>query len=287
MNDIVLSELLPKLDLNIHSVRPIAGGDISKAYCLETNHDNYFLKVNQESFALDMFQKEKLALEKIAQYNMIKVPAVFQVGQIDGAAFLLMEFIRSSPIGSVNFKKFGIQLAEFHLQFENSFGWENDNYIGSLHQNNVKCSDWNDFYINQRIAPQIKTAIDKNLLYESDLPSSSKLFVACKRLFPDAKASPLHGDLWSGNYISNSEGEVFIIDPAFYFGHHEVDIAMSQLFGGFPKEFYSAYHSVIPIEPNYKERIQFLQLFYLLVHLNLFGKSYVGSVMSILNKYSN
>jgi len=279
--------LSSKLNLSIKSIKPISGGDISESYCLETNREKYFLKLNQEPFAQDMFEKEMLGLETIASYNLLRVPKVIQVGQINNAAFLVMEFIEGNVKKSVNSRQFGTQLAEFHLQFDDLFGWEYNNYIGSLHQRNSSSSEWSGFYIQQRLAPQIKLAIDQNLLDKDITPSISTLFSICNRLFLNAKASPLHGDLWSGNYISNSEGEVFIIDPAFYFGHHEIDIAMSLLFGGFSKEFYDAYHSIIPIQSDHEERIQFLQLYYLLVHLNLFGKSYLGSVMSILNKYQN
>lgn len=286
-DSILAEELSLGLGFKINTVSPISGGDISKAFCIETDQGKYFLKINQEAFALDMFEKESLGLEEIASYNILNVPKVFQVGQINNSSFLLLEYIESDSTNRINFIQFGIQLAEFHLQFGNSFGWERDNYIGSLHQSNTKALEWCEFYINQRLASQLKMAIDQNLLDQNSIPNFSKLLSVCNRLFLDTKPSPVHGDLWSGNYMCNPAGEVYIIDPAFYYGHHEVDIAMSQLFGGFSKDFYEAYYSIIPMEENREERIQFLQLYYLLVHLNLFGKSYLGSVMSILKKYQN
>lgn len=286
MNSYDLKDVLSaELSLKIDSITPLSGGDISDAFCLETGQNKYFLKLNHEDFALDMFQKEQLGLEQIAGYDTIKVPQVFNVGTINGSAYVLMEFIQAGPKRQVNFNQFGIQLAKLHLQFGDSFGWQHHNYIGSLAQFNSKVSEWNDFYINERIAPQIKLAIDQNLLDKKNIPTLSKLMVVCNRLFLNAKPSPLHGDLWSGNFINDLSGTVYLIDPAFYFGYHEVDIAMSQLFGGFSSEFYEGYYSIFPKKNNHAERLELLQLYYLLVHLNLFGKSYVGQVMSILNRY--
>lgn len=287
MNIHVLKEVLSSaLSLKIKSINQVSGGDISDAFCLESNQGKFFLKVNQEEFALDMFQKEKIGLEQIASYNIVKVPEIYKVGQVESSAFLLMEFINSESKQTANFKQFGIQLAELHLQFGDTFGWEFDNYIGSLLQKNSKSTDWSEFYTFERLIPQIKMAIDQKLLDTNSLPTSSNLQDACSRLFQDSKPSPIHGDLWSGNYIADSAGNVYLIDPAFYFGYHEIDIAMSKLFGGFPNEFYEGYHSVFPTKKDHSERIQFLQLYYLLVHLNLFGRPYLASVMRILNKYS-
>lgn len=239
--------------------------------------------MNHEDFALDLFQKEKLGLEQLGEYNSLSVPRVYQIGQFEESAFLLMEFIETDATKKINTTQFGIQLAELHLQFENSFGWEHDNYIGSLHQNNSKFSDWSEFYIHNRLAPQIRLAVDQNLLDQTKIPSLSHLLTVCNRLFKNVRPSPIHGDLWSGNYLIDTTGKTYVIDPAFYYGYHEVDIAMSQLFGGFPREFFDGYYSIFPKKKEHSERINVLQLYYLLVHLNLFGKSYLRQVMSIFS----
>jgi len=286
MTDPQLKEALStELGITIKSIRSISGGDISRAYSIESKKDKYFLKVNDEAFALNMFQKEKLGLQQIGKYNTLKVPEVYQIGHLENSAFILMEFINTESIETPNFIQFGTQLAELHLQFGVSYGWQYDNYIGSLFQSNSSLLDWSEFYVNNRLAPQIKLAVDQHLLDKENIPTLSDLSLVCNRLFVNAKPSPIHGDLWSGNYINDNSGEVFLIDPAFYFGFHEVDIAMSKLFGGFPIEFYEAYYSVFPMLEDHSERIQILQLYYLLVHLNLFGDSYLSQVISILSKY--
>lgn len=288
MIDPPLKEALSlELGIIIKSIRSISGGDISKAYCIETEKDKYFLKINHEDFALDMLQKERLGLQKIGQYNTIRVPKVYQVGPLEGSAFLLMEYIETGTAASPNYNQFGIQFAELHLQYGDAFGWTYDNYIGSLNQANSVYSNWSEFYVNNRLAPQVKLAIDQHLLEKDNIPTMSGLLAICNRLFVNTSPSPIHGDLWSGNYIIDSSGEIYVIDPAFYFGYHDVDIAMSMLFGGFPTAFYDGYHSIFPILENHSDRIQILQLYFLLVHLNLFGKSYLGQVMSILSKLKN
>src|SRR5690606_22492229 len=93
----------------------------------------------------------------------------------------------------------------------------------------------------------------------------------------------VHGDLWSGNLITDEKGNPCLIDPAVYFGHREVDLAMTQLFGGFDSTFYSAYQEAFPCEPGLQQRLDIYNLYPLLVHVNLFGQSYLHQVNSILN----
>jgi fructosamine-3-kinase len=95
----------------------------------------------------------------------------------------------------------------------------------------------------------------------------------------------LHGDLWAGNYLISTDGTPYLIDPAAYYGHSLVDIAMSKLFGSFGQSFYDAYHEINPKSENYSQQIELYQLYYLLVHLNLFGSGYYSSVSSVLRKY--
>ena len=234
-----------------------------------------------------MFEKEKFGLEQIRNFKNLNVPQIYQIGRFNSSAYLFMEFIDSAPQVKPDFKEFGKQLAQFHSQYGETYGWEYDNYIGSIHQSNARYKDWSEFYIEQRLTPQIKKAVDSELIQIKNLPTDSELLIICQRLFKGSKPSPLHGDLWSGNFITNTKGEVYIIDPAFYYGDREVDIAMSKLFGGFSSGFYDAYYSVFPSLQHNNHGIEFLQLYYLLVHLNLFGKSYLGSVMSILSNYKN
>jgi len=270
----------------ISKVNTVSGGDISQAYCVHTSTQRFFLKVNESAIALEMFLAEKKGLENINLAKTIKAPEVLHCGQYKSSSFLLMEFIESKKPTSKEFETLGHQLADLHtFSVGDSFGWKQDNYIGSLPQSNKNHPDWTLFYAHERLLPQLKMAKEKRLLISSEIPSESNLLKGCERFFPKVKPALLHGDLWSGNYLISAQGIPYLIDPAVYFGHHEVDLAMTQLFGGFSSNFYGAYAEQIPVETLQKERKDIYQMYYLLVHLNLFGRSYYPSVKQLLKTY--
>jgi fructosamine-3-kinase len=232
-----------------------------------------------------MFQQEAIALRIIAQTNTIKTPKVIDVASFENENYVLMEFIDSKTPSPQDQHLLGKQLAQLHQTSSNYFGFEFDNFIGSLPQNNNSHDNWTDFYIEERLAPQIKMAINKGSFLPSEAPSIQLMKSNTSKYFNTVKPSLLHGDLWSGNYLIASNGTPYLIDPATYYGHSEVDIAMSLLFGGFSNAFYETYHQIIPRDSYTETRIELYQLYYLLVHLNLFGSSYYNSVKRILNKY--
>ena len=277
-----LSNLIGK---TITEYKPISGGDISTAYLLKTSENQYFLKVNSSDHAHIMFFAEMTGLQAIAKTNTIKTPKVFNYGTYHDFSFLLMEYIESKSPSSNDFELLGNQLALLHKITKNEFGFDEDNFIGSLPQSNTKHMSWTKFYLEERIIPQIQLAISNNLLSSKDVPSRLDMNNACQEFFYDISPSLLHGDLWSGNYLIATDGTPYLIDPAVYYGHHEVDIAMSKLFGGFGMSFYKAYQEQFKFDSLTDSRFDLYQLYYLLVHLNLFGSSYVGSVNKILSKY--
>lgn len=275
-----------ELGIPILNIKAVSGGDISKAYCIDTSAQRFFLKVNESANALKMFHTEKEGLQMITKTKAIKAPEVLCCGQFDASSFILMDFIASKNPTSKNFETLGRQLAVMHaIDVGGSYGWNQDNYIGSLPQSNKNHADWTLFYVRERLWPQIRWAHEKNLLNAEEIPSETKLLKGCERLFPKVRPALLHGDLWGGNYLIDTHEVPFLIDPAVYFGHHEVDLAMTQLFGGFSSEFYAAYAEQIPLEPLYNERRDVYQLYYLLVHLNLFGSSYYAPVKQLLKTY--
>ena len=264
---------------------PISGGDISSAYLIITSFEKFFLKVNSSVTALDMFLSEEKALTTIAKTNTIATPKIIACNTFDNKSFLLMEYIENKTPNSKDLEVFGKQLAQLHKVTYGEFGFDSNNFIGSLLQSNKKHHNWNDFYIEERLIPQLQLAKSKRLLNSSEVPNIELLKEKCLPYFKNIKPSLLHGDLWSGNYLISSHGKPNLIDPAIYFGHNEVDIAMSKLFGGFGLSFYDSYHSIIPKDEFTVDRIQLYQLYYLLVHLNMFGSSYYSSVKQILSKY--
>jgi len=280
-----LENLSNLLELKIEHIHSVSGGDISSAYLIETSSEKYFLKVNSDIDAGEMFKSEAKALKLIAKTNTIATPKVYACDSFRNDSFLLMEYIEPKRASSEDLKLFGQQLAQLHQVTSDEFGFESNNFIGSLHQSNNKHKLWIDFYIEERLIPQLHLAKSKGLLNDSEFPEMGKMKEDCSIYFKDVNPSLLHGDLWSGNYLISESGKPYLIDSATYFGHSEVDIAMSKLFGGFGQSFYDSYHKIIPKDNFTDSRIELYQLYYLLVHLNIFGSSYYFSVKGLLKKY--
>ncbi len=285
MNPELQSYISNILKVSITRVSSVHGGDISKSYRIDTSNDSFFLKCNRSKPTKNIFQAEVCGLQLIRKTNTIKTPKVLACDTFQNESFLLMEFIRSKSPSSEDFKNLGQQLANLHKCTADYFGLDQDNLIGSLHQSNHTEASWVDFYVNERLLPQLKIAKEKNLLSKTECPEIQDLKRHLEYFFTDIKPSLLHGDLWHGNYLISNEGTPYLIDPAVYYGHHEVDIAMTKLFGGFGESFYQAHNTVFKQDKNTSARIEIYQLYYLLVHLNLFGSSYYDAVSSILQKY--
>jgi protein-ribulosamine 3-kinase len=279
------THLTETLDLEIHDTQSLSGGSINQAVKLSTNKGDYFLKWNL-SAPDDFFEKEADGLKRLrdAKSNL-RVPNVISTGKPEPGrpGYLLMEFIEEGRSG--NSFEFGRQLAKLHQTGTEQFGLEMDNYIGSLPQSNRKCNDWIEFFTQERIGPQLKMAIDSGKL-DSDINQNWKrLSSKLNDIFPKTTPSLLHGDLWGGNYLFDSSGSAVLIDPAVYYGHPEMDLAFTKMFGGFSAEFYSGYESESPLEPGFSERVTLYNLYPLLVHVNLFGGHYTSQFKSILKNY--
>lgn len=281
----LISYISERLDEKIVASKPVSGGSISSAYRLDTATRSYFLKVNHGPAALKMFHAEQKGLQAIEETETIAVPHVHLVDSVDGHAFLLMNHVESKRPDASDYQRLGRGLAELHQITHTDFGFPADNFIGSLPQSNQVHTDWSEFYWLERIWPQLEMALQKGLLAEKIIPSEEEAIGLFSREFGDVKPVLLHGDLWGGNYLIATDGTPYLIDPATYYGHSMMDIAMSHLFGGFGSAFYDAYHDRIPKSNNHDTQIDLYQLYFLLVHLNLFGSGYYSSVASILKRY--
>ena len=269
-----------------HNIQSLSGGSISSAYHLKGVDSDYFLKVNSNSDALNMFVAEQTGLKAIEETKTIAVPKVHQVDTFEGKSFLLMDYVESKHTNPDDYKTLGTQLAQLHLNHKDKFGFISDNFIGSLPQSNKQHANWAEFYWHERIAPQLKLAEQNTMLISNEIPTAQTAITIFENLLENnIGPSLLHGDLWSGNYLIATDGTPFLIDPAVYYGHSMVDIAMSKLFGGFGNEFYSAYQEIIPKTEKYNAQIDLYQLYFLLVHLNMFGQGYYGGVAAILKRY--
>ncbi|MFT3705437.1 MAG: fructosamine kinase family protein [Agriterribacter sp.] len=270
-------------DILVSGYQPVYGGDINEAYTLKTNQGNFFLKVNNAADHADMFDKEAKGLTLLLQANCLRVPKPLMQDEYEERIFLLTEYIvKGKPSGNF-WETFGEQLAKLHQQSHDYFGLGYDNYIGSLPQHNNPHNNWSDFYA-QRILLLAQKAFDLTLLERRHIAIVEKFPEIISNIFPVEKPSLLHGDLWSGNFMANEEGMPVIFDPAVYYGHREMDIAMSLLFGGFDRKLYRAYHYFYPLQTGWETRVQLCQLNPLLVHLVLFGGHYREKVVGILEK---
>lgn len=263
-----------------------SGGCINQGGRIKTTSGNFFLKWNDEKKFPKMFEAESKGLKLLQQQNTIRIPKVIGVGERGSYQFLLLEFIEQKSRSKMYWKQLGDRLAALHQCTAVSFGLDHDNYIGSLKQFNSAHSTWINFFIEQRLNVQVKLAIDAGLSGSDWTKKFETLYAKLPSLLPEEKPSLLHGDLWSGNLITDEKGEPCLIDPAVYFGNREADLAMTSLFGGFDDEFYSSYAEVFPLQKGYEKRVDLYNLYPLLVHVNLFGGSYVHSVENILRAFS-
>ena len=278
-------ETILKKPVSIQSVSAIGGGSINIAYRVETNQGQFFIKMNSASRFPKMFEKEALGLEVLFDAGEIPVPEVIAVGENKKDAFLILKFIHSGSRRTSFWDDFGIGLARLHKHSQPVFGFSHDNYIGSLSQINKEHESWDKFFTEERLKPLIRLAFNNGKMEKEDLKAFEIFEKKIPEIFPVEPPALLHGDLWSGNFMADENGNAVIIDPAVYYGHREMDLGMSQLFGGFHARFYEAYNEAYPLQPGWEKRLDFCNLYPLLVHLNLFGMSYLIEIRSVLNKF--
>ncbi len=264
------------------SVRQVGGGCINNGARLQTTSGRtFFLKTNRSTPA-DMFAREAEGLEALAVNGGPRVPTPY----LYGADFLLLEDLSPAPRQKEYWPEFGRRLATLHNHTQLRYGFQHDNYIGSTPQSNTWTQDGYTFFAEQRLSYQARLASQKALLGKHEVSRVEELCKRLPELIPAQPASLIHGDLWSGNAITDESGSPAIIDPAAHYGWAEAELAMTSLFGTFPDVFYRAYQEVRPLEPGFKERFPLYNLYHLLNHLNLFGSGYWGEVMAILNRYA-
>ena len=273
------------MDKTLIEVTPLFGGDINQVYKLRFSDGDSVLKLNNRNRYPAMFEKEATGLKKIAATGC-RAPRVVKTFSEGNHQFLILEFIEQERPGAKFWERFGRYLALLHSTQSESFGWEEDNYIGSLEQRNESREKWTDFFIDCRIMPLVEKARQKGLLTQNHSRQFEDLFTRLPQLVPQEAASLIHGDLWSGNLMCGIGMEPVFIDPAAYFGHREMDLAMTLMFGGFDRRFMNSYNEVLPLEPGFEQRVDLHNLYPNLVHLVLFGRSYLGNIERTLRENS-
>lgn len=256
----------------IADTRSLGGGCIHDAACISGTDGRHFFVKRNTAELLDSFEAESMALRTMAATRTIRVPGPVGAVHADNEAALILEYL---PIGGASrrdWKQLGADLARLHQCTDKEFGWPEDNWIGSSPQINRQETDWVTFYRDCRLGPQVKWAREKRLR----LPQAEDLMDAVPALFSGYEPVPslLHGDLWAGNADFLKDGTPVVYDPAAYFGDREADIALTELFGGYPREFYSGYEQVWALDSGYRIRKTLYNLYHVLNHYNLFGGGY-------------
>ncbi len=270
----------------VAGISPVSGGCIHNAQKITTSQGNYFVKLNNAS-DLNMFETEYSGLQLLAEAGEINVPEPISSGVIDGQAFLLLNFINSSVRKGGFWNDFGSSMARLHKFHQNDrYGLSYSNYIGRLDQYNEFSDDWISFFIEQRLAIQLRLAFDNGYIDKSYLNNCTRFYRQLPGLLPAEPPSLLHGDLWSGNFMTGEAGQPVIIDPAVYYGNREIELSFTKMFGGFDQQFYRSYMEEYPLELGFEDRVDIYNIYPHLVHVNLFGPSYLGGVTPVIRKYS-
>lgn len=261
-----------------------AGGCINRnLVVLGRDGRRYFIKLNQAA-RLDMFEAEAAGLVELAAAEALRVPQPLTHGLAAGQSFLVIEWLDLGRGGAMAWERLGTLLARLHRNTSPAFGWHRDNTIGSTPQRNSLTLDWPGFYRERRLQPQLELAA-RNGAPRRLLADGERLLADLAGFFLHYSPPPslLHGDLWSGN-VGMCAGEPVIFDPAVYFGDRETDLAMTELFGGFPAAFYAAYNAAWRLDAGYAVRKDLYQLYHLLNHFNLFGDSYARQSQAAMDR---
>jgi len=270
-------------------MREVRGGDIGRSFYVETNANKWFVKFRTDLPGF-VFQREAEGLALLRKTGAVAVPETHYAGDIPGqdGGMIVLEWIEPGPPRRAADEALGRGIAELHRRRSpcGRFGLQNDNYIGLLPQPNGWCDTWTDFYLRNRLLPMTRLAEERGRLPAGRRKRLARLADSLDRWIPaNTEPSLLHGDLWHGNWIAGNGGLPYLIDPAVFFGDREYEMAFTELFGGFSSRFYAAYEEIYPLSPDYAERRPLYQLYYLLVHLILFGESYGAAVDRVLIRY--
>jgi len=268
---------------SVSAHHPVGGGCINHAYRVEGGDHRYFVKLN-DAATMEMFAAEAEALQALQAAGAVRVPAPICWGTAGSTAYLVLEYLELGRDGASSAERLGMQLAQLHRHTRQHYGWHRDNTIGSTPQINTADHDWLHFWRERRLGYQLGLAASRG--YGGALQrKGEQLLSALGQVLADHSPPPslLHGDLWSGNYATLSDGQPVIFDPASYYGDRETDLAMTELFGGFSPRFYSAYREHYPLDEGYRLRKALYNLYHVLNHANLFGGGYASQAEHMMD----
>lgn len=291
--DACSAELWPAIDAHISQMTgqpfksvthtSMGGGCINATYHISGGGLDFFVKINAPG-RHEMFAAEAAGLQEIINCGAVRAPAPVCHGATRHASYLALEFLDLGACSGPACEQLARQLASMHMHTANQFGWRINNTIGATPQSNRQHQDWVSFWRTERLEFQLRLA-SKNGMDGGIRKKGARLLDHLERFFPGYTPLPslLHGDLWNGNCGAIKEGDPVVFDPAVYYGDRETDLAMSELFGGFPARFYAAYREAYPLDPGYEIRKTLYNLYHVLNHANLFGGSYAAQAGRMLD----
>lgn len=234
------------IDAEVYSVHLLTSGELSHTFRVNATSGVYFVKVKSIKGLPRFFEKEKKGLIALQQTGTLPVVKPYGIAELEDNAYLFMEYIEAAPPKADYWRVLGEKLAMLHHVGNRNFGFAEDNYIDQCLQINHRISSWAQFYIRNRLMPNVRQASEKHYLEISHVDQFDQLYKLLEYAFPEEPSALLHGNFWSGHLLTNSEGMPVAINPAVYYGHREMDIAKTMLVGRFPDEFYESYHAAYP-----------------------------------------
>jgi fructosamine-3-kinase len=262
---------------------PMNGNDhpLNLSFKVSSAKHSFFVKLNSKENLIN-FQAEAYSLRQLKKLTHIACPDVTTIGISLDKSFLVLDYIKFSKAKPVLWYQLGQQLAQMHQETSHGqFGWQHDNFIGNTIQPNHWSSNWTTFFSQQRIAWQLQLLSEKSVLL-GDIDHIAKI---CHNALLHHNVTPclVHGDLWQGNTgFTFEQGMIF--DPACYYGDREVDIAMTELFGHFPDDFYHGYQAEYPLDNGYEQRKIIYNFYHILNHANIFGGIYIEQAKATLSR---
>ncbi|MGZ4683958.1 MAG: fructosamine kinase family protein [Acidimicrobiales bacterium] len=289
MDAAIVEAIGDALGVGVRSTRPVGGGDSSDAWRVELDDDTVvFAKTDPDAVA-GLFASEADGLRRLAATGTVRVPGVLAVADRGIAQrFIVLGWIEPGRPGDDHDDELGRSLAALHRTTAPRFGLDHDNHLGRRPQVNTWCDTWAELYGRYRLAPITRLAADAGVLSDDTVARIDRLIGRLPELVgPPEPPALVHGDLWAGNALVDSDGRPWLIDPAVSYSHRELDLAMMRLFGGFGPAVFAAYAEAFPLTEGWVDRVELHQLYYLLVHtLHPSPAGDVGAVDHIVRRYT-
>ncbi|MCF8236645.1 MAG: fructosamine kinase family protein [Saprospiraceae bacterium] len=259
------------------------GGDIHESFIVTSPEASYFLKFNKGEHAYDMFNAEVNGLRTLAP--VVATPAYHRLEALeDGGAYLLLTYYPPGQKTEEFWKQAGHDLARIHQQRGALHGSDQAGYLGTIAMPSFQDSSWKVAFLDGYLQPLVEVISRKKQFDERAQKMWEQVRGRIPFLLGDPTPSLLHGDLWSGNLYCAESNLPLWIDPSVRYGHREIDLAMTTLFGGFPMEFYEGYHKHFPEAAGWPLRESIYHLYPLFAHVAMFGLAYLDQAVHTMER---